>query len=54
MDKGKIKSLCGQCLSALEAVCVAGEQNQIQLMGVRHAIREIIKETDKEASEGGR
>ena len=47
MDKEKIKALAMQCLSALEAVCVAGEQNHIQLMGVRRSLREIISEANK-------
>ncbi len=47
MDNEKIKGLAMQCLSALDVVSVAGEQNQIQLIGVRRSLREIIKETDK-------
>jgi hypothetical protein len=47
MDKEKIKALATQCLCALEAVCVAGEQNQVQLLGVRKSLREIITEANK-------
>lgn len=47
MDNEKIKALAMQCLSALDVVSVAGEQNQIQLIGVRRSLREIIKEADK-------
>ena len=54
MDTEKIKALALQCISALETVAVAGEQNQIQLMGVRHSLREIIKQTNVEVSEDGR
>jgi hypothetical protein len=36
-----------QCLSALDVVSVAGEQNQIQLIGVRRSLREIINEANK-------
>lgn len=47
MDKEKIKALAMQCLSALDVVSVAGEQNQIQLIGVRRSLREIINEANK-------
>lgn len=53
MDKEKIKALVAQCLCALETVSVAGEQNHIQLMGVRRSLREILKETDREVAENG-
>lgn len=46
MDKEKIKALASQCLYALETVSVAGEQNHIQLMGVRRSLREILKEAE--------
>ena len=54
MDNEKIKTLAAQCISALETVSVAGEQNQIQLMGIRHSLREIIKQSNVEVSEDGR
>lgn len=54
MDKEKIKTLATQCLCALEAVSVAGEQNHIQLMGVRRSLREIISEATREVTEDGR
>ena len=47
MDNEKIKALAMQCLSALDVVSVAGEQNQIQLIGVRRSLREIINEANK-------
>lgn len=54
MDLEKIKILSAQCLSALEAVSVAGEHNQIQLIGMRRSLREIIAECNKkEAAENG-
>ena len=53
MNNEKIKALAAQCLSALETVAVAGEQNHIQLMGVRHSLREIIRETNTEVSTDG-
>lgn len=53
MDNEKIKALAAQCLSALETVAVSGEQNQIQLMGVRHSLREIIKHANAEVSTDG-
>ncbi len=53
MDKEKIKTLATQSLYALEAVSVAGEQNHIQLMGVRRNLREIINEANLEVTENG-
>ena len=47
MDNEKIKGLAMQCLSALDVVSVAGEQNQIQLIGVRRSLREIVNEANK-------
>lgn len=46
MNSEKIKALAVQCLSALETISVAGEQNHIQLIGVSHSLREIIKEAN--------
>ena len=54
MNREKIKALARQSLSALEFVSVAGEQNQMQIIGVRRSLREIISEADVEDSEDGR
>jgi hypothetical protein len=53
VDKNVINALCNQILSALETVCVAGEQNHLQLMGVRRAVREIAREVNKEENNDG-